>query len=169
VKPAAGLALVRVDNRLVHGQVLEAWLPALAAHGILVADDEAAGNLLARSAMSLAIPPKVDFQVLGLSAAAQLLVPGGKGPAAARTLLLVREVRDAASLQEMGVHLPQLNVGNVHFRAGRKPVSPSVYLDLAELQTLERLAAAGTYVELRAVPTESPLSLSAAKARFDQG
>ncbi len=38
MKPAAGLALVRVDNRLVHGQVLEAWLPALAAHGILVAE-----------------------------------------------------------------------------------------------------------------------------------
>ncbi|TMA30360.1 MAG: PTS sugar transporter subunit IIB, partial [Deltaproteobacteria bacterium] len=47
------MALVRVDNRLVHGQVLEAWLPALDAQGILVADDEAAGNMLARSAMAL--------------------------------------------------------------------------------------------------------------------
>ena len=51
-KAPAGVALVRVDNRLVHGQVLEAWLPALDAHGILVADDEAAGNVLAVAMMT---------------------------------------------------------------------------------------------------------------------
>ena len=71
-KAPAGVALVRVDNRLVHGQVLEAWLPALDAHGILVADDEAAGNVLARSAMSLAIPPGVVFEVLRIAAAVEL-------------------------------------------------------------------------------------------------
>src|SRR5207253_2194828 len=98
VKEAAGVALVRVDNRLVHGQVLEAWLPALGAHGILVADDEAAGNVLARSAMALAIPPKVSFQVLRVDAAADLLRPGGTGVPGVRTLLLVRDVRDASAL-----------------------------------------------------------------------
>src|SRR5207302_6746637 len=92
VKESAGVALVRVDNRLVHGQVLEAWLPALGAHGILVADDEAAGNVLARSAMALAIPPKVSFQVLRVEAAADLLKTG---PLAQRTLVLLRDVRDA--------------------------------------------------------------------------
>ncbi|MFL5446580.1 MAG: PTS sugar transporter subunit IIB, partial [Myxococcales bacterium] len=49
------MALVRVDNRLVHGQVLEAWVPALSVQAILVADDEVAGNALARAAMGLAI------------------------------------------------------------------------------------------------------------------
>ena len=84
--PAPGsVVLVRVDNRLVHGQVLEAWLPALDAHGVLVADDEAAGNVLARSAMALAIPPRVKFEVLRVSAAAEALKPGGKGPPSSRT------------------------------------------------------------------------------------
>src|SRR5207249_7297405 len=100
VKGGPGVALIRVDNRLVHGQVLEAWLPALGAHGILVADDEAAGNVLARSAMALAIPPKVSFQVLRVDAAADLLKPGGKGPQASRTLVLLRDVRDALALHE---------------------------------------------------------------------
>ena len=45
MKGGPGVALIRVDNRLVHGQVLEAWLPALDAHGVLIADDEAAGNV----------------------------------------------------------------------------------------------------------------------------
>jgi len=160
------VALVRVDNRLVHGQVLEAWLPALDAHGILVADDEAAGNVLARSAMSLAIPPGVVFEVLRIAAAVELLKPGGKGPRATRTLLLLRDVRDAVALHEGGVPMPQLNLGNVHFAAGRKQVSPSVFLDAGELSALEKLAEAGTRVEVRAVPSEKPLALPELKARF---
>jgi PTS system mannose-specific IIB component len=166
VKEAAGVALVRVDNRLVHGQVLEAWLPALGAHGILVADDEAAGNVLARSAMALAIPPRVSFQVLRVDAAADLLKPGGKGPQASRTLVLLRDVRDAVALHDKGVAMPKLNLGNVHFGAGRKQVAPSVFLDSEEMSALERLASQGTEVEVRAVPGEPPLPLAAIKARF---
>jgi mannose/fructose/N-acetylgalactosamine-specific phosphotransferase system component IIB len=163
---APGIALVRVDNRLVHGQVLEAWLPALDAQGILVADDEAAGNVLARSAMALAIPPGVSFVVLRLEAAGELLRPGGKGPPASRTLVLLRDVRDAVLLHESGVLIPRLNIGNIHFAAGRRQVSPSVFLDERELSELEQLGRAGTQVELRAVPSEAPMRLGDIKARF---
>jgi mannose/fructose/N-acetylgalactosamine-specific phosphotransferase system component IIB len=166
VNTPPGVALMRVDNRLVHGQVLEAWLPALDAHGILVADDEAAGNMLARSAMTLAIPPKVSFQVLRVQAAAELLKPGGKGPQSPRTLVLLREVRDAVSLHDAGVPIPQLNLGNVHFATGRKQVSPSVFLDAGDVAALDKLAAQGTRIEARAVPSEPPLALGDLKARF---
>ena len=60
----AGIALVRIDNRLVHGQVLEAWVPALSAQGILVADDEVAANPLARAAMggeAMALLKQIHF------------------------------------------------------------------------------------------------------------
>ena len=165
-KAPAGVALVRVDNRLVHGQVLEAWLPALDAHGILVADDEAATNVLARAAMALAIPPGIKFEVLRLRSAAELLRQGGKGPQAARTLLILRDVRDAVALHEGGVPIPVLNVGNVHFGIGRRQVSSSVFLDAGEIGALEALAAAGTKVEVRAVPSEAALGLAEIKARF---
>jgi len=166
VKAPASVALVRVDNRLVHGQVLEAWVPALEAQGILVADDEAAGNVLARSAMALAIPSRVKFEVLRLKDAAELLRPSGRGPASPRTLVLLRDVRDAAALRDAGVEVPHLNLGNVHFAAGRKQVAPSIFLDARELETLGRLAAGGTRVEARAVPSEPPVPLEALRARY---
>ena len=166
MKDAPGVALIRVDNRLVHGQVLEAWLPALDAHGVLVADDEAAGNVLARSAMALAIPPKVQFQVLKVAAAADLLRPGGKGVPGVRTLLLVRDVRDAIALAEQGLAIPRLNLGNVHYATGRRQVAPSVYLDAGEMQALARLASRGTEVEARAVPSEHPTPLPVLQSRF---
>lgn len=165
-KAPPSVALVRVDNRLVHGQVLEAWLPALDAQGILVADDEAAGNVLARSAMALAIPPGIAFAVVRVQAAADLLRAGGKGPPAPRTLVLLRDVRDAVGLHESGVSIPLLNLGNVHFGAGRRQVAASVFLDAGEVEALEKLEERGTVVEVRPVPSESPLRLPGIKARF---
>ena len=171
MKPApapGGLLLVRVDNRLVHGQVLEAWLPAIDAQGILVADDEAARNTLVRSAMALAIPSRVIFQVLRVAEAAELLKPGGKGAPSPRTLLLLRDVRDAVALADQGVLLPRLNLGNVHFSSGRKQVAASIYLDASELAALEKLAAAGTEIESRAVPAEQAVSLATLRERFQR-
>src|SRR5438105_4544241 len=84
----------------------------------------------------------------------------------ARTLLLLRDVRDAVALHEQGVPMPKLNLGNIHFRAGRKQVAPSVFLGGDELAALERLASEGTEVEVRAVPGEPALPLAEIKQRF---
>ncbi len=75
--------LVRVDNRLVHGQVLEAWVPALEAKALWVADDEAAGDALAQLAMGLAIPSGVTLEVMTLAQAAARLGSPGRGRAGA--------------------------------------------------------------------------------------
>jgi len=162
---APGPLLVRVDNRLVHGQVLEAWVPALRVAALLVADDEAAGDPFAQAAMRMALGEGLALEVLSLSQAVARLGPGGQGYLPG-TLLLLREVASAVSLAQAGVPLPRLNLGNVHFRAGRRAVSTTVYLDEAELSALEALGRAGCEIEVRAVPTEQPLFLPALRARF---
>jgi len=58
------IALVRVDNRLLHGQILEAWVPRLKVDRIVVADDEAAASPLAQAAMVLCLPPTLPVEVL---------------------------------------------------------------------------------------------------------
>jgi mannose/fructose/N-acetylgalactosamine-specific phosphotransferase system component IIB len=78
----------------------------------------------------------------------------------------VRNVRDAVALREQGVSLPRLNLGNVHFSPGREQVTPTVYLDAAEIEALEQLGASGTEIEARAVPAEGPVSLPTIAARF---
>jgi PTS system mannose-specific IIB component len=157
--------LVRVDNRLVHGQVLEAWVPALRVKSLLVADDEAADDPFAQAAMGLALGDGLVLEVLTLAQAGARLGPGGPGPLAA-TLVLLREVESALALSRAGVTLPRLNLGNVHFRAGRRAVSNTVYLDDAELSSLEALGRGGCEIEVRAVPGEQPLFLPALRARF---
>ncbi len=55
--------LVRVDNRLVHGQILEAWVPFLKAVSIIVVNDEVAGDLFRESVIKMVVPSYIDLYV----------------------------------------------------------------------------------------------------------
>ncbi len=159
------IALVRVDNRLLHGQVLEAWIPRLGAGAVVVADDEAARSPLAQAAMSLCCPAEVPVEVLPLDRVDFAALAARPAP----VLLLVRDVAGLTSAVARGLTpglAPRLNLGNIHFAAGRRPVSPSVFLAEGELAALRALAAAGFQVEARAVPTDPPAGLEELARRF---
>ncbi|MBJ6760035.1 PTS mannose/fructose/sorbose transporter subunit IIB [Corallococcus sp. H22C18031201] len=149
------ITLVRVDNRLIHGQVVEAWLPYLKVSRVVVADDEAASSPLIRAAMALAVQSAIEVQILPLSQVdfAALSRDGVK------TLVLLRDVASVPLAYAHGLALEELNLGNVHFGTGRRQVSPSVFLAEAELQTLQQLSERGVRVEARAVPVEKPVAL----------
>ena len=61
------LVLVRVDCRLIHGQIIEAWVPFTRADTLLVANDDAASDTLQRSIMEMAVPPRLKVEVLGVA------------------------------------------------------------------------------------------------------
>lgn len=149
------ITLVRVDNRLIHGQVVEAWLPHLKVSRVVVADDEAASSPLIRAAMALAVQSAVEVRIEPLSEVdfAALSRDG------VRTLVLLRDVAAVPFAKAHGLALEHLNLGNVHFGTGRRQVSPSVFLAEAELRTLQGLASEGVRVEARAVPAEKPVEL----------
>ncbi len=160
------IALVRVDNRLVHGQILEAWVPRLRIRCVVVADDEAAASPLAQAAMTLALPPELQGSVLPVAQVAYDALSRAPEP----VLLLFREVEGLARAAAAGLTpalAPHVNVGNVHYGAGRRAVTPSVFLSDRELAELERLQAAGFDVAARAVPSDAPAGPAALRERYD--
>jgi len=159
------ISLVRVDNRLIHGQVVEAWLPRLRASRMVVADDEAYETPLVRAAMALAVPANVAVQIeplLGVDYAAL-----AEGPD--RTLLLIRQLSGVLVAREHGLKLLQLNLGNVHFAPGRRKVSASVFLSQEELDQLKMLVNEGVEVEARGVPTDARVDFATMVERFGKG
>lgn len=148
------IAWSRVDSRLIHGQVIEAWLPFLRVDRVVVADEAAAHDDLARAAYEMAVPPEVEVvlapvEKLDFRALAQDSV---------RTLVLFRDVKAAVSAREHGLPNGTLNLGNVHSGPGRVAISRSVFLDDADKLALQHLADGGMRVQVQAVPGESPLS-----------
>ncbi len=154
------IVLTRVDNRLIHGQVIEAWLPHLKVERVLVADDEAAHNALMQAAMKMAVPAKVEVRIAPLEradfAAAAL--------DAVRTLVLIRDVKGVLRARELGLPQGPLNLGNVQAGAGRKAVTRFVFLSADEVADVKRLAAEGMPVSFQAVPLEKALGLEALPA-----
>jgi PTS system mannose-specific IIB component len=157
------IALVRVDNRLIHGQVVTTWIPHVRADEVVVVDDEAASSALMRAAMSLALPQQVNATILRMDEVDWARLSASPR----RILVLVRDVTQAADAVKAGADVRHVNLGNVHWVEGRKPVSPSVFLSAEELRTLAELASRGVEVEARAVPADRRTTLPELEARME--
>jgi PTS system N-acetylgalactosamine-specific IIB component len=160
------IALVRVDNRLVHGQILEAWAPRLKVKRVVIADDEAAASALARAAMTLALPPELPATVLPIAEVDYEALAAAPDA----VLLLFREVGGLARAVAAGLTpalAPHVNLGNVHYAPGRRPVTPSLFLSGEEVQAVQELAAAGFEVDARAVPSDAPAGARELRQKYD--
>jgi PTS system mannose-specific IIB component len=154
------ISLVRVDNRLLHGQILECWVPRLKARRVVVADDDAAASPLAQAAMCLCLPPEIPAEVLPLASVDWRALAASPDP----VLVLVRDVAGVTRAAAAGLTpalAPRVNLGNVHYAAGRRAVTPSVFLSEGEVRAVEALAGQGFEVEARAVPSDVPTGATA--------
>jgi PTS system N-acetylgalactosamine-specific IIB component len=160
------ILLLRVDNRLIHGQILEAWVPRLHATRLVVADDEAAASAFARAAMGLCLPPHLPVEVRAIADVDFAALAASKE----RVLVLFRDIAGVARAVRGGLTpalAPRLNVGNVHYGAGRRAVTPSVFLTSGEVAELAGLAQAGFEVEARAIPADAATSARAMAEKYD--
>ncbi|HTS79192.1 MAG TPA: PTS sugar transporter subunit IIB [Myxococcaceae bacterium] len=156
------ITFLRIDGRLIHGQVVEAWLPGLKVSRVVVADDEAAHSPLMKTAMGLAVPPELEVDIR----------PLGEVPFAAlaedsvRTLLLLRDIPALIEARKRGLPVSRVNLGNVHHGPMRRQVSASVFLNAEELEQLKALHDQGVEIEARGVPSERPVTFSEMVERF---
>jgi PTS system mannose-specific IIB component len=156
---------VRIDSRLIHGQVVEAWLPMLKVGRVVVADDEAADSPLMRAAMGLAVPAGLEVDISRLDE-----VPFARLEAdRVRTLVLLRDLPALLRARSRGLVLRRLNLGNMHHGPGRRPVSASVYLTAEELEQLRALDASGVELDVRGVPSDRPIPFAEMAERFQKG
>lgn len=144
------LALARVDDRLVHGQVVLVWCPAVRAVRLLVADDGTAATpwereLLAASAGDLAV------EVFTAAETAARLEAEKSRPGAA--ILLFRSPAAALAAVEAGAELGELNLGGLHHATGREPVLDYLYLNEADRRALRALEARGVRLSAQDVPS----------------
>jgi PTS system mannose-specific IIB component len=149
--------IYRVDNRLVHGQIIATWMPTHRLQRLVIVSDSVPQNQLQMTMFRMAIPHQMGFDAFAVKEGAAWLA--GRGFGMDRTMVLLETVSDAARLFESGHPFPELNIGNVHHTAGSTHVTNAVYLSRADLDLLERFARRGVRVEVRTLPTEAPIGL----------
>ncbi len=147
----------RVDNRLVHGQIISTWMPHLRLQRFLVVSDTVPSNGLQMTMFRMAIPQELEFMAMTVSEAAQWLNQKGFGQD--RTMILLETIEDAARLFGAGHPFAHLNIGNVHHAPGRSAYTNAVYLGGTDIDLLRRLMNRGLRAEIQSLPTESPTDL----------
>jgi PTS system mannose-specific IIB component len=151
------LQLVRIDDRLIHGQVVAGWLRALGARRIVVVDDATARDEFLREVITLAAPSGVPVEVLDLAAGAVRCIELAAGPEPA--IVLVRSPRTVLSLRQAGVPIEVVDLGGLGAGPGRKRLHKTISVSPEELAELRQLEQLGTRVEIRIVADDRPVSL----------
>lgn len=143
------IQLIRIDDRLIHGQVVVGWVKALTIQRLVVVNDAIAKNAMQKTLMEMAVPTglKISFFTLEEAAAAC------KGQTErVRTLLLFSSPTDVLAYQDKGGFLSSINVGGMHFGDGKRQVCKTVCVNEEDLAAFKALKARGIELEVRAVP-----------------
>ena len=148
---------MRVDNRLVHGQILEAWVPFLKASCIVVADDQVASDFFRETVIRMAVPSEVRVVISGVAEFAENNVfQRGCGPS---TIVLFSTVSDASTAYRLGFRFDKLNIGNIYHEECRLCCTQSVQFNDGDIRDITGLRNAGVQIEFRRVPREKPIDL----------
>jgi len=141
--------LHRIDDRLIHGQVLVAWGQRLHPARVWLVDDEVAANEWERRVYEDAAPG-VEVHVVGVAEA--VARHAAEAAAAGGAFLLVRDLATARRLVEEGAVVTSFNVGGLHYAPGKDKVGEYVYLDADDRADARALLARGVALEVRDVP-----------------
>lgn len=151
------IALVRVDDRLLHGQIICAWVPYARADSLIVASDEAAGDSLASEIIESCGCKGLSVHVKKIKETVRYIESGVS--AGERIILIVGSLRDAMRIYEDGMGFKKLNIGNIHHEHdGGRRVSPSVIINSEDEAVIERFEELGVGIEIRDVPASAPVS-----------
>jgi mannose/fructose/N-acetylgalactosamine-specific phosphotransferase system component IIB len=150
-------ALHRVDDRLIHGQVVVAWGGHLHPRRIWVVDDATAANDWEKKLLATAAPG-VEVRVLTVAEAAAQY--DQEASAEGVSILLVRSLAAAAELLGAGAAIPAFNLGGLHYAPGRTKVNDYIYLSADDRVHARRLIARGVRLTVQDVPAARAVSLS---------
>jgi mannose/fructose/N-acetylgalactosamine-specific phosphotransferase system component IIB len=151
------IVLSRIDDRLIHGQVVEGWVNFLKATWILVADDTVASNALQRSIMELSVPQGLKVTIGRIEDICKQLKNSSLDTE--RVILLFSNPAAFLRALKTGMDFTMLNIGGMHFMPGKRKLLDVLAVNDADLIALREISSRGIQIYVQAVPTQRPLPL----------
>ena len=153
-----GIEVYRIDDRLVHGQVVVGWGQPLALGFIVLVDDQVASSEWEQELYRMGVPPEMNVTFESVAGAISRLDVYRRHPEPG--LLLTGSTATMRALVESTTGITRVNVGGLHHRAGRSPHLRYVFLDAAEEADLRAMGERGVEVTAQDVPGAVPVSLN---------
>ncbi|HEX6064669.1 MAG TPA: PTS sugar transporter subunit IIB [Longimicrobiales bacterium] len=152
------IVLFRVDERLIHGQVIVGWGAELHPDRIVVVDDEIAASQWEQELYAMGLPSEVTPSFEDVAAAREHL-PAWRGDGE-RVLVLTRDIATMHKLAAGGAMSgDEVNIGGIHYAPGRHAILPYVYLSGEEIDHINALAGEGVRITARDLPAARRVDL----------
>jgi len=154
------IKLVRIDHRLVHGQVAFSWTKFLDADCIMIASDNLMKDELKMAAMRMAKPTGVKLVMKNMEDSINALNSGVTDKY--KLFILVESVEDAYTLVTQVDRIKSINVGGMKVANDRRQIAKAVFVSDSDIEKMRELSNRGIELEIRLVPTDkkqNPLDL----------
>jgi mannose/fructose/N-acetylgalactosamine-specific phosphotransferase system component IIB len=154
---AVPLDLFRIDDRLIHGQVVVGWGQPCGLGFVVLVDDGVVGSDWEQELYRMGVPPEMELHFESVESAAEKLATFRADPRPG--MLLTGDVETMRRLAARAPEIRQVTVGGIHHKMGRTPRLRYVFLSPQDEAELRALAATGVSVSAQDVPSASPIPL----------
>lgn len=153
--------LLRIDDRLIHGQVATSWAKAVKCEAIFAISDEVANDELRKELLLQIAPPHLKAYVISVDKA--IKVYNNPKYASRNILMLVTKPEDAVRLIEGGLRIDSINVGGMTHKEGNKQLSDAVTVNPSNVEAFKKLLDMGVKLSLQKVAANKPVGLTREK------
>lgn len=150
------LKLLRVDHRLLHGQVAFSWTQNIGADCILIANDDVPQNDIRKTTIKLAKPQGVKLVIKSIEDSIKALQSGVTDKY--KLFIVVESVKDAKTLAEAYPEIQQINLGGIKVREGTRNISKAINVTSEEEELIKELVDKGIEVEISQVPADKKVA-----------
>ena len=151
------LEFVRIDDRLIHGQVVTAWLHAYSkVTHILIVDDKVSQDKFMKEMFKMLVPSHITIDTKSIDDAAELLQAGLPAP----TMMIVKEPLTIKKLMEQGIDIPKVNIGGMGMTGKRKKFFQNIAATEEEREMFREMINKGMTVEVQIIPAAKTVNVA---------
>ncbi|MDR3049031.1 MAG: PTS sugar transporter subunit IIB [Elusimicrobiota bacterium] len=159
------ISIVRIDDRLIHGQIIQGWLQGSDISALAVASDAAAKDIMWQNLMSMSVPEHIELKVASVENLAEIILSGYFENKNA--MLLISCPKDILTILKKGLKIDSINVGGMRYSEGKNKVLYNIYADDGDIADLKEISLMGIALEGRLLPKDEKIDVAAAIKKYE--
>jgi PTS system mannose-specific IIB component len=146
------IVLVRIDDRLVHGQIVQGWLKILDVNIILVVSDIVTLDTMQQMLMTMSVPGNIKLDIKNLKDATNIIT--SRQYDKEKVMILASSPSDVLYMIESGADFKSINVGGMHFVSGKRQLLHNLCVNDNDVENLYKIHIKSVEIEGRILPED---------------
>ena len=146
------IKIVRIDDRLIHGQIVQGWLKTVDVDKILIVSDEVANDEMQQVLLSMAVPSSVKLVIKNIKDASYEIA--NEVYEKDNLMILFSNPQDIVKMIDNGIKFQSINIGGMHYAHGKKQLLANLSVDKSDVISFLKLIDCGIELETRALPQD---------------